>query len=196
MFSDFGLVFVVATHTYVHTLQHTTDAVLKIDTATSTVTTIGAPFPPGSTGRHRTDGRYKYLGGALGRDSHIYLFPCDADKVLKVNTATDEVTTVGPDFLGENKWQNGFTCEDGAVYAIPQRASGALRILPPVEGDDSGEEGEVSVLDCDAIMGRDGSSTGDKFEGAVMGCDGSVYCIPLRAKRIVKINPARKVLAK
>ena len=30
----------------------------------------------------------------------------------------------------------------------------------------------------------------DKFEAAVMAPDGDMYCMPLRAKRIVKIVPA------
>ena len=30
----------------------------------------------------------------------------------------------------------------------------------------------------------------DKFEGAVMGGDGHIYCVPLRAKHVVKIVPA------
>lgn len=63
-------------------------------------------------GRHRIpqDHRYKYLGGALTLDSSFaYLFPCDAERVLKIDCRTDELSLVGPLLLdGENKFQNGF----------------------------------------------------------------------------------------
>lgn len=120
----------------------------------------------------------------------MYCFPCDAERVMCVNTKTDEVTTIGPEFLHDevglciNKWQNGFTGRDGAVYAIPQRASGVLRVMPGV----GGEEPVVSVLECGAEFNKysDGK---DKFEGGVLGADGCIYCIPLRAKRVLKVIP-------
>ena len=67
------------------------------------------------TGEHRSDGKYKYLGGAVGGDC-IYFFPSDADYVLEVNTKTDQVREVGPNLrdlepMRNNKWQNGkFQC--------------------------------------------------------------------------------------
>ena len=33
----------------------------------------------------------------------------------------------------------------------------------------------------------------DKFEGGVMGSDGCIYCIPLRAKRVLKVVPGPQV---
>jgi hypothetical protein len=172
------------------------DTVLKVDTTTDTVTTIGDPGDI-NAGRHRVpqDGKYKYLGGALARDDNLYCFPCDAERVLMINTHDDGVKTIGPEFLHDeiglcvNKWQNGFRCRDGAVYAIPQRARGVLRVLPAADG--SGNH-EVTVLDCGAEF--DTYSDGkDKFEGGVMGEDGCVYCIPLRAKRVLKLIPGPSV---
>ena len=58
----------------------------------------------------------------------VYFFPSDAERVCCVDPKTDEVKLIGPIFLeGMNKWQNGFSARDGAVYAIPQRAHGVLR---------------------------------------------------------------------
>eukprot|EP00928_Gymnodinium_smaydae_P005669 TRINITY_DN11936_c0_g1_i1.p1 TRINITY_DN11936_c0_g1~~TRINITY_DN11936_c0_g1_i1.p1 ORF type:complete len:457 (-),score=94.72 TRINITY_DN11936_c0_g1_i1:52-1371(-) len=160
------------------------DSVLKIDTRTDTVTTIGHGL---KSGRHRNDDKYKYLGGGIGGDGKVYFFPSDAERVLCVDPATDECKLIGPEFMeGMNKWQNGFACRDGAVYAIPQRAHGVLRIAPAPSG--SGEDAEVTRLDC----GIDPEMV-DKFEGGVMGGDGCVYCIPLRAKRVVKIVPGPAV---
>ena len=40
--------------------------------------------------------RYKYLGGAIGCDGNIYCFPCDAERVLRIDMETETVSTVGP----------------------------------------------------------------------------------------------------
>ena len=145
--------------------------VLKIDTKLDTCCLIG---PKLVSGRHRVnkDGRYKYLGSALGPDGLIYMFPCDAERVLCIDPRTDSVRYIGPTFIGhppalrtsdrakyestvvsedgntihcigENKWQNGFAAKDGCIYAIPQRAPGILRIAP-VDGGDA----VVSLVDC------------------------------------------------
>jgi len=158
------------------------ESVLKIDSKTDTVTLIGSGL---KSGRHRDDDKYKYLGGGVAADGKVYFFPSDAERVLCVDPQTDECKLVGPIFLeGMNKWQNGFSCRDGAVYAIPQRAHGVLRINPAPEG--SGEDAEVTTLCC----GTTDDAMKDKFEGGVMGSDGCIYCIPLRAKAVVKIVPA------
>ncbi|CAL1172126.1 unnamed protein product [Cladocopium goreaui] len=118
------------------------DSVLKIDTMTDSITQIGHGL---KSGRHRDDDKYKYLGGGVAADGKVYFFPSDAERVCCVDPVTDEVKLIGPIFLeGQNKWQNGFSARDGAVYAIPQRAHGVLRINPAPEGGDA----EVSTLDC------------------------------------------------
>jgi hypothetical protein len=168
------------------------DCVLVIDCAAhggAHVYTVGDASILQS-GRHRTDQRYKYLGGALTRDgAHAYLFPCDAERVLRIDCATDALVLVGPALLdGINKFQNGFAGRDGCLYGIPQRASGVLRIIPGNGGEN--EEDHVDIMDCGpALLG-----VKDKFEGGVLGQDGNIiYCIPLRAKTCVKIVPAPSV---
>jgi hypothetical protein len=145
------------------------------------------------SGRHRKgksglDNRYKYLGGALTLDGKAaYLFPCDAERVLRIDCRTDELSLVGPLLLdGTNKFQNGFVSKrDGCLYGIPQRATGILRIVPA--GTTEGvEEDHVDIMDC----GPDLIGVKDKFEGGVMGADGNIYCIPLRSKICVKVVPA------
>lgn len=141
------------------------------------------------SGRHRIpqDGRYKYLGGATTLDKKFaYLFPCDAERVVRIDCTTDELCLVGPLLLeGENKFQNGFAGRDGCLYGIPQRASGVLRIIP-CSLTESGID-FVDLLDC----GHELIGVKDKFEGGVRGPDGCIYCIPLRSKICVKIVPAK-----
>lgn len=70
------------------------DTVLKIIPGLEPrLTTIGGPL---RTGKHRSDGKYKYLGGAVGHDGNIYFFPSDSDYVLQVNPKTNQVREVGP----------------------------------------------------------------------------------------------------
>jgi len=162
------------------------DNILIIDVTEQTVYTIGDDSILKS-GRHRIpqDGRYKYLGGACSIDGKFtYLFPCDAERVLRINNQTLDLSLVGPELLeGENKYQNGFVTRDGCLYGIPQRASGVIRIVPSaVHG---GKEDYVDVLYC----GDDMQQIKDKFEGGVIDLEGNIYCIPLRAKKLVKVIP-------
>lgn len=163
------------------------DHVLVIDCDTAKVYTVGGSNLLKS-GRHRIpqDGRYKYLGGALTSDGRFaYLFPCDAERVLRMDLDSDHLTLVGPSLLdGENKFQNGFCGIDGCLYGIPQRAMGVLRISPPRPGMGSEEEA-IDIIPC----GENMVGTGDKFEGGVMCQDDCIYCIPLRARACVKIIP-------
>ena len=163
------------------------DNVLVIDTSDKEKTNVYTVGDESllQSGRHRQDNRYKYLGGALSLDgSFAYLFPCDAEKVLRIDCHTDQLTLVGPPLLeGLNKFQNGFVSDrDGCLYGIPQRASGVLRIIPARDRD--GED-HVDFMDC----GPDLIGVKDKFEGGVLGMDGNIYCIPLRSRICVKIVP-------
>jgi len=171
------------------------DSILVVDVMKSRVYMVGNSTVLRS-GSHRVpqDGRYKYLGGALTADGrYAYLLPCDAEYVLRMDMLTDELKLVGPHLTeGENKFQNGFVAEDGCIYGIPQRSSGVLRIVPPgvKRWDRNGnplpdDEEHVDVMYC----GDDMVSCKDKFEGGVLGKDGSIYCIPLRAKSFLKVVP-------
>lgn len=161
------------------------DHILVIDCQRSLVYTIGDSDILKS-GRHRIpqDRRYKYLGGALTNDGrYAYLFPCDAERVLRIDCRTEELSLVGPCFLdGVNKFQNGFCGRDGCMYGIPQRATGVLRVTPG--GGENGQD-HVDLIPC----GEDMMGVKDKFEGGVLGKDGCIYCIPLKAKTCVKVIP-------
>eukprot|EP00976_Prorocentrum_cordatum_P011112 223588-Prorocentrum_minimum.AAC.2 len=45
--------------------------------------------------------RYKYGGGVLAPDGRIYCFPSDADRVLRIDPATDEAQCIGPSFASQ-----------------------------------------------------------------------------------------------
>lgn len=173
---------------FIYGFPNNSDYVLKIDTETDEISFLGGPDILRS-GRQRIGqeaGKYKYLGGAVASNEHLYLFPSDAEQVLSINTRTDELKLVGPLLLeGRSKFQNGFCARDGSVYGIPQNSRGVLRISP--NKDDPHLEPDVDLLYC----GEQLVSTKDKFEGGVLGPkDGCIYCMPLRAKRALKVIPA------
>jgi hypothetical protein len=63
----------------------TADRVLKVIPGPQPeIHTIGDVVRSGS---HRTDGKYKYLGGAVGADGKVYFFPSDSDFVLQVDVS-------------------------------------------------------------------------------------------------------------
>lgn len=63
----------------------TADRVLKVVPGPQPeVYTIGDPL---RSGAHRADGKYKFLGGAVGTDGKIYFFPSDSDFVLQVDVS-------------------------------------------------------------------------------------------------------------
>lgn len=64
------------------------------------------------------------------------------------------------------------------MQAIPQRARGVLKISV------AEEKVHVEQLDC----GKNIAKYKEKFEGGVM-CSGNIYCIPMRAKSVIKIIP-------
>lgn len=86
------------------------DSVLVIDVVKQRVRTVGDKSILRS-GYHRVpeDGGYKYLGGSITSDGKFaYLFPCDAEYVLRFDMESEELKLVGPQLTeGENKFQNG-----------------------------------------------------------------------------------------
>ena len=76
------------------------------DTSSSTSSTPSAPEPSIyilhgetpqdiSTGRHRTDRKYKYLGAMEGSDGNVYCFPSGSERVLQIDTKRRVARSVG-----------------------------------------------------------------------------------------------------
>lgn len=124
-------------------------------------------------------GREKYRCGFLGRDGNIYCPPWCASHVLRINTATDEVELIGPDFSGvDDKWREGVLGKDGAIYCLPWAAPFVLKIDTTT--------GEVDMVGPDFGLG------GGKWRAAVTLFDGRIYCPPHDASRILRIDPDRQ----
>ncbi|CAB9497587.1 expressed unknown protein [Seminavis robusta] len=135
------------------------------------------------TGQHRSDGKYKFLGGANGDDGNVYFFPSDADHVVQINTKTNEVKEVGPNLrdlvkIHQNKWQNGFTAKHGFLYGIPLKGEKILRVQIKPGGDV-----EVSTT-AGPFKGL------NLWEGGVQDVvTGDMYCMPLNCADVLRIRP-------
>jgi hypothetical protein len=114
------------------------DSVLVVDcndngSGRPSVYTVGQETGILQSGRHRIpqDGRYKYLGGALTLDGcFAYLFPCDAEQVLRIDCRTDQLTLVGCLLLdGENKFQ--VSARNGALLLLSSPDYRALLLQLP-----------------------------------------------------------------
>ena len=159
-----------------------------------------------STGRHRSDGKYKYLGAMAGTDGRVYCFPSGSERVLQIDTVSRAVRSVGPnlrdagmEMLHQNKWQNGLTSEgEGCVYAIPLGAATVLRIRTgrgrrgggdgPTSSS-SGDSGEDEVPEVTTWKLPSPSDVLQKWEGGVMATNGCMYCMPNNHKAVLQIVP-------
>mmetsp|Transcript_20241 Transcript_20241/g.45893 ORF Transcript_20241/g.45893 Transcript_20241/m.45893 type:complete len:279 (-) Transcript_20241:150-986(-) len=149
------------------------------------------------SGSHRTDGKYKFLGAMAGPDKNVYLIPSDADRVVKVNSSNGSLEEVGPNLntvepTEQNKWQNGITSQvDGAMYGIPLKGETILRIaVKELMEEMKGEEKHNNRMNIPVVSTVGGYYKGlNKWEGAVVGRNNVIYCMPLNHKAVLRIEP-------
>jgi hypothetical protein len=124
---------------------------------------------------------WKYHGGVYStHDKCIYLIPQSAPRVLKFDTVSLQSTFVGPEFPGKYKWYGGLLGRDGAIYGIPQNASGVLRI-DPLASDPS----EIVTIHGNFSEG------GHKWHGGAMSGNGVIVSIPANADSVLLIDPGK-----
>ena len=158
---------------YIYGIPCHSDAVLKINALTKSVELLQwDESVPGACPRNQ---KWKYHGAAVSKlDGCIYCIPQAAERVLKIDPATDNMTFIGPKFPGVNKWYGGLILEDGCIYGICQNARGILRIDPKTQ---------------DCTIHGDFPEGHYKWHGAVKHTDGNLYCIPAHADKVLKIEP-------
>lgn len=133
---------------------------------------------------------FRYSGAVLGigsSDSNIYCIPNQATRVLKIDTSTHTVQSIGPTWTGNYKWMQGVASGD-VIYGFPCHADTVLRIHVPT--------GEVTTLDIpyeeayrDKQVDIQRQMTWKYRCGAISPSDGCIYAIPQSAWHILKINP-------
>uniref|UniRef100_A0A6V2LPU3 Uncharacterized protein n=1 Tax=Ditylum brightwellii TaxID=49249 RepID=A0A6V2LPU3_9STRA len=149
------------------------------------------------SGRHRTDGKYKYLGAMCGTNGKVYIFPCASEYVLQVDTVNMVAKNVGPNLrdsgmesVFQNKWQNGLTCvQDKCVYGMPLSGHTLLRIdCSKSSGDDGNDDVDPEVTTW--LLPSPRRDCRDKCEGGVMTSCGVMYSVPNNHKGVLRIEPA------
>ena len=75
---------------------------------------------------------------------------------------------------------------EDVIADIIEETTDSIVITDPIVAVPSPQEGRIAFAPWSPLLQK------DKFEAAVMGNDGVMYCMPLRAKRIVKIVPGRE----
>jgi len=168
--------------------------VLKIDTSQSCgagerLSLVPIRRPPYDSDKVT---RYKWLGGSVGADGNVYGMPSDASSILRIDTENDIATTFGIVSGEKNKWQGGVLSRDGIIYAIPSNAKQILCIdtaVPSKESDKSASGDEMKY----SFVGNF-SPKKDKWQGGFLGLDGSIYCIPENANKVLKVIPQKEIV--
>ena len=82
--------------------------------------------------REMAPGEWMWHGAAIGRDGNIYAIPANAERVLKIEPATNRVYCIGPTLHPglTSKWYGGIKALDGSIWGMPYNAPSALKIVP------------------------------------------------------------------
>ena len=123
------------------------------------------------------EGRYKWLGGSVSREGNVYCVPSDSTVVLKIEPATNRITTFGDVPATINKWQGGVLGPPGddKIYCIPSDADTVL-VIDPCNND------SISYLGEGVIP----KGIKDKWQGGFLVGD-IIYAIPENADTLLKL---------
>lgn len=134
-------------------------------------------------------GGWKWHGGVVAPDGSVWGVPANSDRVLKVHN--DTVSLHGHCRSGQHrdddkyKYLGAVVGNDGCVYCIPSDADFILKIDPT--------SGDVRDFGPDlSFMSRGASRGQNKWQNAVLLGDGAIYCIPLKAESVLRIDTERQ----
>mmetsp|Transcript_8365 Transcript_8365/g.20671 ORF Transcript_8365/g.20671 Transcript_8365/m.20671 type:complete len:555 (+) Transcript_8365:111-1775(+) len=136
---------------------------------------------------HPKSMRWQWHGAGINiEQTAIYCIPSNANKVLKVDVETKTTSfieieydkTKYPDFTLDvtNKWYGGIVGDDNAVYGIPYRASGVLRI--------------DAKTDSAKIIGPN-YGVGNYFWHGGIKVKGKIYAHPSHAETVLVIDTTK-----
>jgi hypothetical protein len=133
---------------------------------------------------HPKDMTWQWHGASMNKEkTAIYCVPSNAQWVLKVDVATKTTSLIEIDVDSElypdfslsvtNKWYGGIPGDDNAIYGIPYRACGVLRI--------------DSITDTAKVIGPDYGVANYNWHGGVK-VNGKIYAHPSHAETVLVIN--------
>lgn len=133
--------------------------------------------------------RWQWHGAGINKEkTAIYCIPSNAKRVLKVDVATKTTSFIDieydqtkyPEFTLDvtNKWYGGIVGDDNAIYGIPYRACGVLRI--------------DSTTDSAKIIGPNYGIGNYYWHGGIK-CNGKIYAHPSHAETVLVIDTRGEV---
>lgn len=163
-------------------------------------------------------GSGSYIGGCIAPNGAIYCFPAQAPQILKIDTLTDTVTTIGSNLgTAAFKYGSGAMTVDGKIVMNPTFAEFPLLVDPSddsvttfVQGDGAANKAYSCVLAKDGLMYSMGwqaaklrllnPGTGEyttilsglpdeSFIWGVLGMNGLIYGCPGSTSRVIEVNP-------
>ena len=105
----------------------------------------------------------------------VFALPSNADAVLRIDPATQLVSTIGGRLEGDWKWHGGNLGDDGIIYGVPCNAESVCCVDPRTS----------AVTMIGSFPGR------QKWYGGVRAASGAIYGIPHTATGVLKITPGR-----
>lgn len=135
------------------------------------------------------DGGWKWHGGVVCADGTVFGAPSNAHEVLRIKG--DEVTTIGNKIKGglhrdddKYKFLGAVVGKDDCCYCVPSDADYVLKIDPKTS--------EVSYFGHSLAYLSKGQSKGqNKWQNGALLADGKIYCIPLKAEVVLRIDTDR-----
>ena len=143
--------------------------ILKIDTNTDTATELDDNFP------ERGIDMWRSCAAAI--DGCIYFMPCDARRIMKLDSNNnDAMSSVGDD-LGDDGWKCSGTVVgvNGCVYGLPQYSRRIVRYDP--------------INNVTSFVGEEADKYFGCNEQSALGRDGCIYAIT-RDGRVLKTDTA------
>jgi len=121
--------------------------------------------------------------GVLGGDGYIYAAN-GAGQVLQIDTTNGNYIWIGdPIYQGNRRgWGDPIVGVDKCIYWPPVCANRVLKFDPGTQ--------RLPLL-VGGVLGEEGHFV--KWMGGALATDGSIYCIPLSAKKILAIDPFKEL---
>lgn len=104
-----------------------------------------------------------------------------------ISVQTETVALVGATVSGSEKWHGGVLAPNGCIYGLPSQATTVLKINTANDG--VGTTGSLAAGSFGKLSGGTTNVSSYYYAGGVLAADGSIYAVPYKSARILRIIP-------